>query len=45
MKVEPAWGVLIATINVHLPPLLPATRRCVVVGNAAAFLRTAWVGV
>ena len=40
VKVVPAWGVSVATFNVHLPLLLPASYRCTVVSNVAAFLKT-----
>ena len=41
MRVEPAQGAVLAAVQLHLPPALPAVRRTCVVGDASAFLRTA----
>ena len=40
VRVEPAWGAVLATVYLHLPPALPAARRRTVVGDVVAFLRT-----
>ena len=40
MTVDPARGVLIATVNLHLPPSQPANRRRAVLSDAAVFPRT-----
>ena len=45
VRVEPARGTILATINMHLPPALPTDRRGAVVGDASAFLRTAGASV
>ena len=37
--------MMVAAVNVHLPPSLPASRRRTVVNEAAAFLRTMGAGV
>ena len=38
VRVEPARGAVLAAVNLHLPPALPAVRRTAVVGDASAFL-------
>ena len=38
---EPARGAVLATVNMHLPPALPAARRRAVVNDATPSLRTA----
>ena len=41
VRIEPARGAVLAAINVHLPPALPAPRRRAIISNASAFLHTA----
>ena len=45
VRVEPARGAVQATVNMHLPPALPAARRQAVVGDDSAFLRRAAASV
>ena len=41
VRAEPAKGAVLATVNLHLPPALPAARHRAVVGDASSFLRRA----
>ena len=43
--VEQNRGAVLAAVNMHLPPALPAARRRAVVGDASAFLRRAGASV
>ena len=45
VRLERARGAVLAAINMHLPPALPAAPRRAVVGDASAFLRTARASV
>ena len=45
VKVEPAWGVTVAAVNLHLPPSLPDSWHCAVPSGAVAFLTTTGAGV
>ena len=41
MRIKPTRGAVLAALNLHLPPALPAARRRAVIGSASAFLHTA----
>ena len=41
MRIEPARGGVLAAVNLHLPPALPAAHRRAVISSASAFLHTA----
>ena len=45
LKVEPAQGVTVAAIGLHLLPSLPASWPHTLMSDAAAFLRTMGAGV
>ena len=45
VRVEPARGAVLAAVNMHLLPTLPAGQRQAVVGDASAFLCTARASV
>ena len=45
VRIEPARGAVLAAVNLHLPPALPAARRRAVVSSASAFLHTAGASV
>ena len=45
VRVEPTRSAVLAPVNMHLAPALPADRCRAVVGVASAFLRTAGAGV
>ena len=44
MRIEPARGAVLAAVNLHLPPAMPAARRRAVI-CASAFLHTAGASV
>ena len=44
VRIEPARGAVLAAVNLHLPPALPAVRRRTVISDASAFLHT-WASV
>ena len=41
VRIEPTRGAVLAAVNVHLPPALPAGRRKAVMRDTSAFLHTA----
>ena len=45
MRLEPVRDAVLATVNLHLPPTMPAARRRTVVGDASAVMRTAGASV
>ena len=45
VRIEPARGAVLAAINVHLQPALPAARRTAVISGTSAFLHKAWACV
>ena len=45
MRIEPTRGAVLAAVNLHLPPALPAARRRAVISSTSAFLHTAGAGV
>ena len=45
VRVEPARGAVLWTVNLHLLLNLPANQRPTVVGDTSAFLRTAGASI
>ena len=45
VRIEPALGAVLAAVNLHLPPALPAVRRRAVIGDVSVFLHTAGASV